>query len=64
MWLTCRPSAPLDTSVPKALRAMKSHERARIVDPEMGGNVERHRESLRSSAASCSAVPTLSHGPA
>ena len=38
-------------------------KRSRIVDAEGARHVQRHGESLRSSAASCSAVPTLSHGP-
>ncbi len=43
--------------------AHESDQLRALFDAEMGRNVKRHLEILLSNASSCSAVPTLSHGP-
>jgi hypothetical protein len=63
MWLTCIPAAPLVTERAEGVPLHEREERIAILDAEMRRYVERHFESLSSSAASCAGVPTLSQGP-
>ena len=47
----------------EGVRAHEFHEVRAVLDEEVRWYVDRHSEILLSNAASCSAVPTLSHGP-